>query len=1545
MNWHSIIENGQFVYQSKENDIPFRNWSLKKTQCNVSYYETYPLDDIDRIICSIIYKHEGEIDESEIAAILGFNVRNNFDVTPKRYADVAELNLFRSIIQPVFDWGLISKTIENPKIPERSPITYSLTELGKRAVERHLKYKFFCGKKILFEHYNINVVSDNDGKFFPYYEELGISSEITNNSKLDYDKIDVSIFDCMDSDLIKRMQLQSSNHYNIYQADETIYYEIESEKVDFKVYLYDNEYYPLVFLQDRFCEIATNILNNGVNTYLKNNKVEWGLYLRLLNDENAILDYNTIIPFEDLLDLNDLIIDKRLVWSDDRLFKFISGNADANQVSSISSYCPIEIIKKYINEDNVQWDWIVLSQRIDELFVVENPQMRWDYEIISSRDDISINAIKTLLVNQQLQNIDWNWDKIMPQLDFDFIKQNIQNVDFNLYELCKDENDAVKELISNNPSKRWDWTYISKKYDLGFIISSINKFGYVDINGKQHNYLNLTEVLERAFHSKQYAEMYCSSKDFKEIISNSTLSLSSYSANMADFIWSDSLIVFLESVGLLSWESGLFSKGFECNPYVKWDEFYFQNHSSQVRTEKGFSFVSQTITDPKIVIGHSDFNWDWDLLSCNETLISDDCFVKTFIKQLSLISILPHLDGLIIEDLFENYNLVELLSSDSSLWQIVTQKVSVEFVRENLSNNWDWKILTQRFYTTINIKVIGNEKWIDKWDWNFLTRNLDWNLVYGNIERYYDYWDWEYLTKQLDKDFIVNHLGEYLKFWDWKCLISSRFEKSDLILSTQLIPIATCLLFLDDNMSLELWSIITRKFNYEELIDYIHTTNQTGDKSALFKWDYEYLYSMSELDISSYLEEYSEDVKWDLLSRSPKLNEFLKWDTNDFRSEQRWKKDVACLLKNADYLWNFAELSKLDSINSQVDILSIRTNEWDWQYLTANSKLFDNGRAFVDNFNRFKRYIDFQVLSERRNSGVNQKTIELNVEKNWNWIELSKNETISFDIDFVRNHQDKPWDWHTLSARSDIKLDNKSLFSLIDKDWDWSRVSSCSTISFDEECITKIFSKPVDWFAISQNKSFVPNQTTLSFLRGKNLDWDAVSQNGNLDEALLWDNREKLNWKFVTQNKINYADNHQLEKFSDFIDWHCVSLSDKFLPTFDNLLKFKSKIDWRVINQRDDFVITNEILDNFADVIDWNNASNSRDIQFSEKLIEKYHSKWNWQILRQNPLIDKLGDALKKYVIELNCADFVDRFPQKPYQKPYIYHFTHLFNAIDIIKSRRIKSRNRAEGQFANAAANLVDRRSTAHNFARFYFRPQTPTQFYNECLGWDSSLQTSWGKSYYPQAMNLGLPKCPMPVFFKFDLAEVVSKIPDVCYYSTGNMQTNWASVEKVSDNPYGLNTHYVYSTVRDGYEKYKQYSQQEFLVLDELDFSEFQSFEIICYDEEQAEILKNQLKGDAIIDKITTNGCGVFHRNNRQIEMVDKGDTIYISSDYQGNAYFKIKTMDKQIVITNGTNVLKETLDTITAYPNVEFTKINNSVEVHFIDERNRDWIIYKN
>lgn len=1552
MNWETIIQKGKLVYQSREKDVPFRNWSLKKIQCEVSFYETYPLDDIDKIVCSILSNHNGTMEECEIATILGFNVKNDFDATPRRYADVAELQLFRAIVNPVLVWGLISKSQSKEGL-----VTYSITELGKRAFEKNEKYKFYEGKKILFENYGICTTSADDSDFFPYFQELNLCSEISNPCQISYENIDTSVFDKKESDLIKRMHLQSATLYNIYQAKETVYFEIASTEVDFRLLLYDNNYFPLIFLQDRFCSIATELLNNDANVKLKDKKIEWGLYLRLMNDENAILDYASISPFEDILDLCDLIPDKRLVWNDDALFAFITENADGNQYTSISRHCPLETIKKHIKED-LQWDWIVLSQRMDELFILNNHSLPWDYEIISTRENVSINTIKSLLVIPELQNTEWNWDIIMPLLDFDFIKENIRIVDFDLYELTKNNNEDVKTLICQNTSKRWDWSYISKEYELGFILDNIRIFAY-EQDGNTYNHLNLRTIIDRAFVSTEFSEQYCTSAAFKIVLKDNSALLSNFSTNTSNYLWTPNMIALLEDVGLLIWESGLYTTGFECNPYIKWDKTFFDNYCHKIKTPQGYSYVSSMIDDPQIVIENSSFEWDWIRLSENNAVLSDDVFVKSFIDKLSLKTILQSIRGSLIEDLFLNYNLAELLSEDAESWQIVTQKVSVEFVRKNLNYHWDWTILTQRFCSTINIKALGNERWVDKWDWHFLTRNLDWSIVLNNLDEYCEYWDWQYLTNILDKDYIRNHLPEYVSYWDWACLLDSRFDKSDLLFSTSLVPIATCISALSDEEQSALWNKITRKFTCQELAENIHTSSQIRAGAALFKWNYEYFYSMPEFDIIQYLQNYLNDVRWDMLSQSTKLNDYLKRDI--IFAERRWLKNVRELLEDENYRWDFKELSKLDSINSHIDILSIRKSEWDWHYLTENSHIFDKSDSFRNIFNRFKHYIDFKTLSARKKSGIYQKLIAENVDEGWDWVALSNNTSIRFDIKFIKEQSAKPWDWQALSVRPDIKLDNRSLYDLIDKDWDWQSLSYCESLIFDDICIMHLLNKPMDWFVVSQNSSFLPNQKTLSLLKGKKLDWDSISCNNNLDVSVLWDYKDCLNWGNVTRNKIDCTDIEQLERFNDYLDWHYVSVNDKFEVTTDHLLKFKSKLDWRAINQRKDFVITNETIDLFADVLDWDKASKSQSIQFSEKILESYRSKWNWRLLRSNPtVIERLDDVLNSYKPEMNCADFVDGFPQTP----YIYHFTHLFNAIEIIKSRRILSRNRAEGHFSNAAGKLVERRSTAHDFARFYFRPQTPTQFYNECLGWDSSLRTSWGQSYFPKALDLGLPKCPMPVFFKFDLEEVVNKMSDKCYYSTGNMQTNWASVIKVDKDPKRIKTEYLYYKMSDAYgmacsfggynkdahrmylSRIREQSQQEFLVLNEFDFSELQSFEIICYDEEQADILRNQLSGDDVADRITTYESDVvFHRNNRKLNIVDYDENILISSDYCGDAHFEIKTSDKHIVNISGSNVIKETANSILAYPAIEFSKSDIPVEVHFVDESNRDWIVYKN
>ncbi|MDD4609374.1 MAG: DarT ssDNA thymidine ADP-ribosyltransferase family protein [Bacteroidaceae bacterium] len=445
-----------------------------------------------------------------------------------------------------------------------------------------------------------------------------------------------------------------------------------------------------------------------------------------------------------------------------------------------------------------------------------------------------------------------------------------------------------------------------------------------------------------------------------------------------------------------------------------------------------------------------------------------------------------------------------------------------------------------------------------------------------------------------------------------------------------------------------------------------------------------------------------------------------------------------------------------------------------------------------------------------------------------------------------------------------------------------------------------------------------------------------------MSAEILWDYKDLLDWECVTQNDIiKLSDNNFLHKYQDYVDWDYISLSETFKISTENLKLFKDKLNWSSICRRKDFVISEDLLEPFADVLNWSLVSKSMNIELTEELIEKYREYWDWQLLRKNQRVIKhLDSILKMYQAEFNCVDFLEKFESTP----FIYHFTHLFNAIDIINERKILSRNKAKGLGLlkyDAAGTVVNRTEKAHPFARFYFRPQTPTQFYNECLGKDYSDE------YYYRALNLGLPKCPIPVFFKFDLKEVLMKMPNKCFYSTGNMQTNWSQVKKVSREPNSLNVLHLYSNVSD-YENYKQYSQQEFLIEEEFDFSALESFEIICYNEEYVNILKSQLGDDPISCKINADGSELFHRNNRELRISQTESEISIESEYRDSAYLSIKGEGlKELEITETESIQKETDTEIIAYPKIKFVKIDKPIEVHFVDTSvgKRDWLIYKN
>lgn len=1614
MDFQNIINTGELIYASKargqasykwENeDKDFRKWPVKEYNCEVSYYKSFPLDVIDIVFCKTLFDLPDKATSCiNLATILGFNVFDDFDSVEKHYKDSAEIELFEYHLTLILKWGLIQLDKANIKKEYiKNECNVSLTNLGVKSLTDNCKYQFYSGLKIMYEN-EYKAVLQAENILFPFFNALGVYTKITYSSILSYEKIvDLeSIFSPNDIDVIKKHNLQSIESLNIYASSSKNFLP-NTLDVDIRIYSKDYQYFPIVFFDNKICIEATEIINSNENKRHKEIKIEWGLYLKLLNDPDAVLDYRSLKPFLDLLVIDNIIEDTRFAWHDNELFNHVASQASANIWLKISRICPTVILTQHLSPFEDKLEWNTLTSRFDNEFILQNPiSFPWNYELLINKPNISVDDVKTLLLNKNLRDIsefqesdaenkndeflktryiEWDWDLIMPLLDNEFILSHIGEINFDLSKFTERLDFNQCDYVINYSDKRWNWNYISRNYDLAFILENICKIA---------QYLNLRTVCDRAFTQIEHVSPFCLSTDFTQIIKTTeNQSLNGFSANQSDYQWSDLLIKTLNHIGLINWESTGYTLGFECNPYLIWDKDFFEKYHLNVKTDQGYSHISRVINDLNIIDAYPDFKWDWEILSSNSVFNSNISFIEKYKGKVNLRIILNSVSWEIIERIFNSLKVIAFLSINKDLWSRISQIATKDFIIEHLDYEWDWSILTHRFCNDINIKSLGNPKWIDKWDWEYLSTHLDINLIQENLnsynqnwvwniistrlstefisqnihlyerywnwetltkrlnleficqnlsnyEEYWDwnyfslnldieciqdnigkchqFWDWEIITKRLSSGFIVNNLRKYEGYWDWKTVVNNKLEEDNIIQEDILQNLAQCFLSLSEDLRNAYWSTITRKISINKLEKLIaNTYNLSG-----YFWDYKYLYDHRQFNYKKYLSDSIQYINWTEFSKSNATNLLFVFDKGIYSKKNWVNRIVTKILNNPTYYWDYKELSKLPEINANHEIFTINKEKWDWEYISEFGVCFNNSPAFYENFTLHEDNINCALLSKRIDTGITESFLEQHLEKNWDWDALVNNPSINFSFKFILAHIDKPWNWNALSGRNDLECKIITEYSNID--WDWLALSHNTNLILSEEFILKFYNKSFDWNILSQNPSFIPKDSVLSIIHDK----------------------------------------------LDLLDWHSISRNiNEDILTVEYLLKYKHQLYWPEINKKIETKVGNDHLDKLFDVLDWSIISKSHTLDFTTSLIDKFRHYWDWSELKINPIVKYRGLLTDKYKSELNCATFIEKFPDG--LTPKIYHFTHLFNAIDVIKNRKILSRDQAKklGLLKyDAAGNVVERSSKAHSYARFYFRPQTLTQYYNEALGadsfhgengwefggYDSNGKKIWKakwKSKYPKALSLGLPKCPIPVFFKFDLKEVLMKMPNKCYYSTGNMQSDWAMVEKVANNPNDINTEYLYSTINDGLDIYKKYSQQEFLIDEDFDFSKLVHFEIICYNHDYANLLKAQLGDNPICEKINSNGWDIFHRSNRELLLHEYENEISITSEYHDEAYLSIRGKGvKNIKITNPETIKKETKSEIIAYPEIKFIKPEEPIEVHFVDTTigKRDWLVY--
>lgn len=206
---------------------------------------------------------------------------------------------------------------------------------------------------------------------------------------------------------------------------------------------------------------------------------------------------------------------------------------------------------------------------------------------------------------------------------------------------------------------------------------------------------------------------------------------------------------------------------------------------------------------------------------------------------------------------------------------------------------------------------------------------------------------------------------------------------------------------------------------------------------------------------------------------------------------------------------------------------------------------------------------------------------------------------------------------------------------------------------------------------------------------------------------------------------------------------------------------------------------------------------------FDHKPNADYQKQWNESTERNAALIAAFGDNLSEFMIngleEYNLG-----------AEPQIYHFSHLENAVSIIREGAIKSRRDAIFSDSAGSGIIAQTNEDRKEFARFYFRSKTPTQFYIENLGrGEESLRKLKSD-----------PICPIPVFFVISLRTAMQQDWSVSIGSLASRQTEFGRdleiLSKFDFEGVNLNMPDI------SWERFRIAAHQEFLVKDKLDLSQ---------------------------------------------------------------------------------------------------------------------------
>lgn len=1465
-------------------------------------YASFPFEwTVKSTTCQIRYRKAFDINENDDIFCTIINAKGNQiniselgSLLGFNLQDLAETDILNIYLKGLTEYNLVKINLDS----------IQLTEFGQEALQSKLKYKYFYATTELFE--NQTAIGENFD--FSFKKVFDLENSLSHERKIE-------------KQAFEKAELKQKLQFQLFEND--IYKGEIVELIESKPYIS----YKNIALQ---CDVSTfdnsfqiffhksgvnkpelkTLIGLPENEELKSKLIRKGTYHHIIANKNSITSQE-IKAYIDLWNWKELAETPKVDWNDKAIFELFRENGDGSIWSIISEKAPIENIKSVIQEYAEYWNWTTLTQRFDSNFIQgQIEKFNWDFEELSYKET---ELIISFLSIQTLKDRDWDWNYLSKNLPDEFVEKYIDDFAWDFYEITASKNEVFKNVFIKYRdkldaliSKLWNWKFISEEINLNFLHKNISGLA---------SKVDWHTVLTRFFNDEEITAKCLKDESFKSVLKKHLPE--NFIVSHQKYLWTTGLIDFFEQQNLIQWESTSYIRGFDTNENIEWSKDIFQKYHNRIVTEKGYRNVSKHISDYVLIDEFPDFPWNWEGISKNKNLTNNVAFVEnTFSGKL------PFSDNLF-------WNEILLQSTfDNSFWNRHLEAFYNTTDREK--HILFWKSITQNERQDY---IFENAHF--PWDWNFITKNSSAETILESLvdEELFEKWDWEIATRKLDKETILDNLEDLTHFVDWKFLINENVFtiENELSIGNQLPRIAACLSVLETEKRKEVWKYLTAAYSFETLFNYVESTFLLD----AFEWNWDFISNHKHFptDLGT-LNKYKEKISWTVLSGSIAITQ--KFNPNNWDNTKEWFNNAdKYLTKFADY-WGWQVLSKNKNITySRLIVTKYKNEKWDWEYLSEFGGFLAKQKRDNDNYltqviSQFPK-IRFDFLSKRKDILIDSDLIRSNKAKNWDWQVLSENEKADISNELLLALKDKNWNWKAISKRKNIVIDNETLLQLLDKGWDWTYLSENTNLVFDAEFIEQIKSKPWDWKAVSRHKSFLPTIEILTLTKDFDIDWKHLSQNKNLNPTreLLAKFENKWEWQSITQNpQINFVD-------IDFIE------------------KFAGKWDWDFVCESGKLTLNNQILTQFKEYLKWDLISANTNIDFTKETIQEFKPYWNWTVLKENKRVEEL---LGNYVInEINKSailTFIDKIEQQWSEwKGYIYHFSHIDNAVEIIKNKKIQSRNNANIK-GDAAGNVVHLRNDAHDYARFYFRPHTPTQFYNEFLGKNTtdgySNQYGW-VSWYEKARGLGFPKCPIPIFFRFSLKEVLFKNDRKCYISNGNMQTGstvFGSIESMIKK-FGYDdlfyTPQQYATKED-YNRYRNYAQQEFLVKDELSFNDSTDFEIVCSSDTDRTLLINLLGQEHkdIFSKIVVDRS-YYNNENPRIRVEEDETELHISTTFNGNGYFLLNANDaKEIDILSG-DVSKIDTDKIIFNSYVSIGNIKQNLQVNFIDESGRSWFVY--